>query len=226
MNINRGFSLLELLVVMTVIGLLLAFAAPNLFSLVQARTLSNEGVLLRNQLTYAQQMAVSKNADVEVRFFKWKDESAAEEKELFSAYQLYQYNAEGELTPISSFFRIKAPTAISEEHSTLLDEASGSQSSGSQSSSNLDTIYGFKSPQSGRAKAPTGLLDARVDTDFVSFRFLPNGSTDLPAKSDDRDTWYITLVQGEGEAGANNLAQNYVCLQVNPYNGAVTEFRP
>ena len=212
-----AFSLLELLVVLTVVGLLLSFAAPNLFSLVQSRTLSNEGSLLRNQLTFAQQIAVSKNADVEVRFYKWRDESAAEEDEQFSAFQLFQYSNGGEMKPISSFFRIKAPTVIYEEYSTLL-EAGKNQTS-------TDRKYGFVSPVEGTGQAPTGVLDSLQDTRYVSFRFRPDGSTDLPNKSDDRDTWYITLVQGEG-IDSNRLPENYVCLQVNPYNGAVSQFRP
>lgn len=74
---RNGFSLIEMMMVLAVMGLLIAFAAPNLFSLVSSSSLSSEGQLLRNQLTYAQQMAVSKNADVEVRFFRYADSSSA-----------------------------------------------------------------------------------------------------------------------------------------------------
>ena len=87
----RGFSLIEMMVVLTVVSILLAFAAPNLFSLISSSTLSGEGTVIQNQLTLAQQMAVSKSADVEVRFFKMKDESAALNEEAFRAFQLYQY---------------------------------------------------------------------------------------------------------------------------------------
>ncbi len=208
---------MELLVVLTVVGILLAFAAPNLFSLVQSRTLSNEGVLLRNQLTYAQQIAVYKNADVEVRFFRWADESSAQTEPVFSAFQLFQYNEEGEMEPLSSFFRIRAPTAVHEEFSTLLQPGAGQGGS--------DRKYGFISPTQGTALAPSGAFDANQPTEYVSFRFRPDGSTDLPNRAGN-DTWYITLVQGEGARQSADLPRNYVCLQVNPYNGAVTEFRP
>jgi hypothetical protein len=33
------------------------------------------------------------------------------------------------------------------------------------------------------------------------------------------------MVQGEGALQSND-PDNYVCLQVNPYNGQVSEFRP
>ena len=68
---------------MSVLGVLLALAAPNLFSLMQASGLSSDGSFIRNKLTQAQQLALSKNADVEVRFFKMADQSAAEIEKRF-----------------------------------------------------------------------------------------------------------------------------------------------
>lgn len=214
---SRGFSLIELMVVLGVVGLLLAFAAPNLFSLISSNTLSAEGSLLRNQLTYAQQIAVSKNADVEVRFFKVPDYANAGIEERFRAFQLYQYNLDGDLVPVSSYFRIKSPVAVHEELSTLLDP--------SANTSSKDKKYGFSSPMTGMGEAPVGEGGNLQSAPFVSFRFRPDGSTDLPFRTTGKDTWYITLVQGEGALKADK-PDNYLCLQVNPYNGQVSEFRP
>lgn len=214
---HKAFSLIEMMVVLGVVGLLLAFAAPNLFSLITANTLSGEGTVLRNQLTLAQQNAVSKSADVEVRFFKFSDESAAETEDAFRGYQLYQYNLDGEMAPMSGFFRIKAPVAVHEDLSTLLDT--------NAETSDADEEYGFTSPTDGSAEAPTGPGGEKVSTEYVAFRFRPDGSTDLPFRSENDDTWYLTLVQGEGAIESDD-PDNYVCLQVNPYNGKVSEFRP
>ncbi|MBP84779.1 MAG: hypothetical protein CMO61_13125 [Verrucomicrobiales bacterium] len=215
----RGFSLIEMMVVLTVVSILLAFAAPNLFSLISSNTLSGEGTVIQNQLTLAQQMAVSKSADVEVRFFKMKDESAALTEEAFRAFQLFQYSAEGEMLPVSNFFRIRNPVAVHENLSTLVQPAA----TGGISS---ETRYGFDSPRIGSELVPTGRSGTKVDTPYVAFRFRPDGSTDLPYRSGDaRDTWYITLVQGEG-ALQNDEPDNFVCLQVNPYNGKINVFRP
>lgn len=213
-----GFSLIELMVVLGVVGLLLAFAAPNLFSLMTANTLSGEGTVLRNQLTLGQQLAVSRSADVEVRFFKMENPDAAQTEQGFRAFQLFQYNQKGELAPISQFFRIRAPVAVHEGLSTLLNSASGG-------ATNDDKRYGFDSPRPGRGEAPAGPGGELVATEYVSFRFRPDGSTDLPHRTGSSDTWYITLVQGGG-ALQSNRPDNYFCLQVNPYNGQVSEFRP
>ncbi len=214
---SRAFSLIEMMIVLGVVGLLLAFAAPNLFSLINSSSLTAEGSLLENQLTLAQQEAVSKSADVEVRFFRIMDQSAAQVDEAFRAFQLYQFNREGQMVPISSFFRIRTPVAIHEDLSTLLQPGA---------SSGNDRKYGFVSPTVGTSRAPTGIAGTMEDASYVAFRFRPDGSTDLPVRSGSSgDTWYITLVQGEG-ALADNSPDNYVCLQVNPYNGQVTQFRP
>lgn len=216
---KSGFSLIELMVVLGVVGLLLAMAAPNLFSLISANTLSGEGQVLRNQLTYAQQIAVSKNADVEVRFFYMEDLSNAGVEQAFRAFQLFQYNQDGVLVPISSFFRIRAPVAIHQQLSTLLDSGNGATGESN------DKKFGFIAPVKGACEAPSGEGGRLRMTDYVAFRFRPDGSTDLPFRTGGDDTWYITLVQGEG-ALQTDRPENYLCIQVNPYNGQVSEFRP
>jgi len=213
---RRAFSLIELMLVLTVVALLMAFAAPNLFSLMSSSSLTAEGTLLRNQLTLGQQLAVSKSADVEVRFFRMADVEAARTDTAFRAFQMFQYDEDGEMSPVSSFFRIKAPVAVSEKYSTLLDPR--------QSGSGDDLRFGFSSPRSGMVEVPIGFGGSMERADYVAFRFRPDGSTDLPNRAEG-DTWYVTLVQGEG-ASAEQSPDNYVCLQLNPYNGKVSEFRP
>lgn len=206
------------MVVLGVVGLLLAFAAPNLLSLISANSLTGEGQVLRNQLTYAQQIAISKSADVEVRFFKMPDYVNARPDPAFRGFQLFQYNQEGQLSPISAFFRIRSPVAINESLSTLLVPEPGGPSE-------VDKRFGYVAPISSKGEAPAGEGGALETVDFVAFRFRPDGSTNLPFRTSNEDTWYITLVQGEGAVGSTS-PDNFLCLQVNPYNGQVSEFRP
>lgn len=215
---RSAFSLIELMVVLGVVGLLMAFAAPNLFSLISSSTLTGEGQVLRNQLTFAQQTAISKSADVEVRFFLMADPSSARPDESFRAFQLFQYNVEGELAPVSQYFRIRAPVAIHRDLSTLLDP-------GANSAGGNDAEYGYLAPTTGSAEAPSGDGGRLRATRYVAFRFRPDGSTDLPHRTRSQDTWYITLVQGEGALQSSN-PDNFLCLQINPYNGQISEFRP
>lgn len=213
-----GFSLIEMLIVMSVLGVLMALAAPNLFTLMQASGLTSDGEFIRNKLTQAQQLALSKNADVEVRFFKMADASAAEFDEKYRGVQFFQFNERGKLEPVSRFFRIKPPVVVSEELSTLLTPNQGNSE---------DQEYGFISPSTGVGEVPsTGFgTSQQSGVEYTAFRFRPDGSTDLPGRArGGSDTWYLTLVKGENEAGG--VPDNYFTIQVDPFNGKVAVFRP
>lgn len=213
---RAGFSLIEMMVVLGLVGLLMAFAAPNLFSLMSATSLTGEGTLLRNQLTLAQQTAVSKSADVEIRFFQMEDSSVGGSRVIYRGYQLFQFDRTGKMAPISGLFRIRTPVALHDGISTLL------QPSDAQG---LDRKFGFVAPYTGSYPIPTGLGGLEQETPYIAFRFRPDGSTDLPFRSGGSDTWYLTLVQGDGALNSTS-PDNFLCLQVNPYNGQISEFRP
>lgn len=211
-----------MLIVLSVLGVLFAIAAPNLFSVLQSSTLLSEGNLVRNKLTQAQQLALSSNSDVEVRFFRFADPSAAETEPEFRAFQFFQFDERGVLNPVSKFFRINPPVLISKEFSTLLNEKGNTDADAK--------FYGFLAPSNGSAKIPIGSRE--VDSDYVSFRFRPDGSTDLPGRSGSADayqggdTWYLTLLQGVETAAASGLPANYYAIQLDPFNGRLAVFRP
>lgn len=222
-NKRVGFSLIEMLIVLTVMGVLLAVAAPNLFTLMQATSLNSEGNLVRNVLTQAQQVALAKNVDVEVRFFKLADPGAAEVEEEYRAFQFYLYDEKGRLSPSSRLFRIKSPVFISDDPklSTLLDPSANSDKDGRR--------FGFISPSEGRSEVFVGGQDKGFEAPYVSFRFRPDGSTDLPGRSgssdsyEGGDTWFLTLVQSGADSG--DLA-NYYTIQLDPFTGRLGVFRP
>jgi len=201
---RRGWSLAEMMVVMTVIGFLLALSAPNLFSLLRASELSTQGEQLRNWLSLAQQQALSTGADVEVRFFRFADLADAQTTPEWRACQFYQYDAAGRLQPSAELMRLKEPVVIS-------------------SMPALSTLVDLSRPglNVGQVEAER-LFGKDVDSataDFCSFRFRPDGSTDLAKNLQ----WYVTLVQDEGD---NPAPKNFFCLQVDPYNGSLREYRP
>lgn len=198
---RRGFSLLELLIVISVIGILLAIAAPNIFSLLNSQTLTGEGALIRNKLTLARQMSISKNADVEVRFFKVADTGNAAPQEEYRAYQFFMYDRTGVMAPVSEAIWIKPPVLIDEKLSTILSFA--------EDKGTYDQFPGVN----GKTTAP-----------YVSFRYRPDGSTDLPGRTGSGDTWYLSLVQSV--VGGGQLPDNYFVVQVDSFTGRVSEFRP
>lgn len=222
---RNAFTLIEMLVVVSVIGLLLAISAPRIFSLLRSNELGTQGDTLRNWLSLAQQKAVSTNAPVEVRFYKFADSDEAQTEPEFRAAQYYQFDRDGEVKPASQILLIKSPILLSKDPklSNILDKGKNNSFGILSSGEKL-----FKSLFGSRQL--TGLVE------YSSFRFRPDGSTDLDTRpSSDPDkpayTWYLTLIQ-EGTSsknssgGKDDIPKNFVCLQIDQFNGSIREFRP
>jgi uncharacterized protein (TIGR02596 family) len=222
-----AFTLIEMLIVVSVIGLLLALSAPRVFSLLRSNELSTQGDSLRNWLSMAQQQAISTNAPVEVRFYKYADQDESQTQPEFRCAQYYQFDRNGDLKPTSQIFMIKSPVSLSKDPklSNILDKGKNNS-------------YGILASGEDAYKALFGSRLVTGAVEYSCFRFRPDGSTDLdPRPSSDPDnpayTWYLTLVQegqtskGTGSIGASaGVPRNFFCLQIDQFNGTIREFRP
>ena len=177
-------------------------------SLLRGSELSTQGELFKNQLSLAQQLALSTNADVEVRFFKFADKDNAQVRDIYQAYQFYQYNETGELVEKTELFRLNAPVIFH-------DNPQFSNLFGTQSDDE-----GVE--EKGQVQNPREKFGSGVDrATYTSFRYRPDGSTDLPKGE---TIYYITMIQ---EQGSNNQRpDNFYCIQIDPYNGSLREYRP
>ncbi len=69
----RAFSLLELLVVMTIVAVLLALSFPAMQSVMGSRNLGDAGGIIVSQLQAARQAAITRNAPVQWQILKIPD---------------------------------------------------------------------------------------------------------------------------------------------------------
>jgi uncharacterized protein (TIGR02596 family) len=95
-RLRVAFTLVETLVVVSIIVLILALTGPALLRSMQANKLTSAGDSLVGLLSEAQQMAVTLNSPVEVRFYKYT--VAPDTFVSFRSYQL---------------FKVSTPTAFS-----------------------------------------------------------------------------------------------------------------
>ncbi len=95
-----AFTLIEMLVVVTIIVVLLAFTTPALMRTMQSSRLATAGDGLMGAISEAQQISFAQNIPVEMRFFKFPEGLDTEDN--YRAYQTFKitqkFDAAGAVT--------------------------------------------------------------------------------------------------------------------------------
>lgn len=213
---QRGFSLIEIIVVMAIIGFLLVLSTPSLQSSFKGSKLTQAGDQLRNHLTLAQQTALKENLPVEVHFYKLENTTIPDGKEYVTAYQIFVVRpnsrnpdvktAELERERILNLNRLPQGVVISqnEKLSSLLEQKLWHEDI-------KDEVKGLDGTR------------ATKEMPFFMFQFRPDGSLSLP----DNKRWFLTLLTNETlRSGKETTPDNYVCLQIDPVTGQVKNYTP
>jgi uncharacterized protein (TIGR02596 family) len=160
---NRGFSLLELLLVMVLMATLFALALGGYTSMAQATALTSGAEMINDALSEARQSAVTQNCSVEVRFYALP--SQANSPPSYEALQLHWLKANGTTPPLGLLAVLPISVAIdaTSTHSSLIG--------------------------ANNQTATPDATDRRLNSETRVFHFLPDGSTDLnPATK-----WFLTV---------------------------------
>ena len=224
----RGFSLIELMIVVFIIGIIAAFVVPATSTILRGSQLQQGSQTLYDQISLARQYALSKNHPVEVRFIRYADPETPGEAAQgggpgdpsvgnYRAIQIFEtLDAIDSLT--NDFVRVPIdkpallPQAIIMNKgllSTLVSQVStppGAPSNGT--------------PTSRDAQLPRG-VGTRYD--YVSFRFLPDGSTNLPQTG---TAWCVTLCNINDIVTGSTPPPNFYTIQIDPVSGVMKQYRP
>ncbi|MCB1094245.1 MAG: Verru_Chthon cassette protein D [Verrucomicrobiae bacterium] len=214
---QRGFSMIELLVVMGVIAIILAMAVPAMQSMLAGNKLVQAADDLQSALATMQQEAIKGNEAVEVRFYTFRDLNLPISNPQFRAYQFVKKvtatterdrkssgrNDGFVVIPLSKIERLPEGVIMlnESEYSTLIT-----------SQKMIRETRNVRIPDS-------------EDGEYYAFHFRPDGSTTLPKTGSEQ--WYVTLVnEADVLANAGGLPANFVTLQVDAHNGTVRKFQP
>ncbi len=199
-----GFTLIEMLAVMTIVGILLAVSVPAFHGITAAARLRGEGGRLAAELARAQQMAVTMNRAVDVRFYRYVD---PEDPGSDPAWRAVQFFLAGEGAPAG-----QDQVLIKLDSATVFSEMPGFSPLLTLPSQD-DTLPG---------------IEGSVTS--AGFSFFPSGATNLPPVSDSPDGggWHLTLlaVGDEFRDPSSGPVTNFFSLQIDPHNGSVRPFQP
>lgn len=209
---DTAFTLIELIIVITIIGILMVFTVPAITGALKANKLSQAADLLRAQLAFAQQTAMRENAPIQVRFYRYDDPSVPGIDEKFRAYQFYRRQVfdrsdrnagstatnEELMEPIAQVRKLPIPIVIAD-------------------SERLSSIIGL---QKTRGQLPWKRGNPLV-AEYVAFDFRPDGSTNLTGSNQ----WFVTLVEESQDRGGD-IPENFATVQVDPFTGSIRLLRP
>ena len=224
---TRAFSLVELLVVISVIAIVAGFAVPAVTTMIRGSSLTQGSQNIADQIVLARQLALSRNRSVEVRFYKFADPEVPGENPkdpetgFFRACQTFEILDNGGVLPTGGLTRLPVGVIMNEgKLSTILHERPV-----------LD-------PKSSDPPLPD--TQAAQNYKYVALRFLPDGSTDLPPTgveistggTSKGDSWYLTIHGTQIQTGGTSagktetLPDNFFTLQIDPITGSTRSYRP
>lgn len=224
---RRAFTLLEMLVVITIIVLLLAFSTPALMRTMQSSRLSSVGDSLMGAISEAQQLAYSQNVPVEIRFFRHADPAFTGSPKLFRSYQIFKVvlatdgagptaTVKESLVPIANLVRLPEGIIIAAD-ATLSEALSGN---------------GLPDTKENSSNGYAGVADA----EYKALRFMTDGScraVDVATAGFSKliyktlPTSFFTITYDSGvDVSAANLPKNFYTIQIDPYTGKARNYRP
>lgn len=201
---SAAFTLIELLIVITICGLLLALAVPATNSILSAHQVTTGTQMVVDEISLARQVAITRNRMVEVRFYDFAsaDRGDAVTPEV-SAFESVVYDETNvKATPLAAVQHLPGGVLISKEAA-------------------LSSLLGpTRKKTNWTADDPKRDLPRGIGSSYEAYvlRFRPDGSTDLGAGS-----WFLTL-HGSREGGSP--PPNHAALQIDPHNGSLRLYRP
>jgi len=194
-----GFTLLELLVVISIVGILLAFTIPAIDPVRKGYAITNAADQLTGQLDLARQLAISENQRVEVRLYR----TATNPSDGYNYSQLYRVDNN---TPLGKGLLL--PNNVE-----VLDDDTYS------------SLISLKNPLGGIQPK----VGPYTNSNFKAIMFRPDGSTHLspdgPLATD--PWWTITVVLTSSRPSPGGpLPDNFATIALDPVTGRQTIYRP
>jgi len=162
-TLQKGFSLVELLVVILLMAFLLAISVGGYTAMIQSTALTTSAAMIQDTLAEARQSAMAQNSAVEIRIYDLPPQPNS--TPVYCAMQSHWIKADGTTPPVSNPLFLSTSVVIDENpaHSSLIS--------------------------ANNQIATPDATDSRLNKQTRVFHFLPDGSTDLNPST----KWFITV---------------------------------
>lgn len=208
---HRGFSLVEMLVVLSVIALVTAATAPTFFSMMKANRLSAAGEDIVNRISLAQQMAVSRNQEVDLRFYAYEDPETPGSSALYRSMLVVAPTADPNAPPAVAG---QAPAA------KILSEISFIKNG--IVVADTATLSPIFSEQSRVSNPDNEQIIKSGTANYKTLKFFPDGSCDVGSVQNQA---YFTVVE-ERDIKGQDIPKNFFAIQIDRYTSRVITHRP
>lgn len=214
----RGFTLVELLVVIVVVAIIAALGAPSIASLLRSSNMNKATSMIIDELNFARQTALTQNRDVEVRFYLLGSKSNPSDTKYRAFRSFCATGSNLTELPLSGVKYLPEPVIISNDH----------DGSGNIVSTMLN--YGGAG-LSGLTQAQETLPGVSGTITYTSFMFRATGGTSLapitPVAGSTVGNWYLTIyLENAPKNAVTGLPDNYFTAQIDPVTGRVRTYRP
>ena len=205
-----AFTLVELLFVCVIVAILLAVAAPLGMSVLRASSLNRATTMIMDELNAARQLAMTRNCEVEVRFYKIAADASTQDLQ-FRAFRTFvmEPGAAGQGRPQGDVRYLPESIII----------AADAESS---------TLFDYGNPnRSGLFLTRETLPGHATEVEGLGFVFRPNGGTQLGPIDPPEGNWFMTFFsQHDPLNPETGLPYNFGTVQVDPVTGRARVFRP
>lgn len=231
---SRGFTLVELIVVVGIMALIIAAVTPGLTEVIRAARLTSAGDQVLGRISLAQQQALALNSPVEIRFYSYEDGQSATGVPAIRGMQLV------ELLNDAATATLGGGSAAQDESLTQrrLNEPVFLES-GIEISTNatLSPLLSNLLPDS----TDEAIRFPRQNAQYAALIFYPDGGFRLRgtagavagADAEQNATVpslaeaYFTIAETRDlERTPGEAPPNYYCIQLDPYTGKARTYRP
>lgn len=168
---RAGFSIVELLVVVAVLGVLMVLTLPAVSSLMQSSDLTRAGQMLADQINLARQMASAQSTVAEVRLIELPGRTG------YTGIQIWKADSSGDLKAARPLARL--PQAVAISGNTAHSAAIGSLGAGTMPGGGAAA----NAPYVALQIRPSGFVTPVIGMSSLFFTVMPEAriaESDLP----------------------------------------------